>query len=85
MTSPIAMPATGLRSGTPASISASEPAHTVAIDDEPFDSSVSPTTRITYGKVSLVGTWRTSARLARLPWPSSRRPTPRRRFASPVE
>ena len=41
------MPATGLRIGTPASISASEPAQTVAIEELPFDSSVSPTTRIT--------------------------------------
>ena len=31
------MPATGAFSGTPASISASEVPHTVAIEDEPFD------------------------------------------------
>ena len=43
---PIAMPATGRRSGTPASISASEAPQTVAIDDEPFDSVISDTTRI---------------------------------------
>jgi hypothetical protein len=36
----------GRFSGTPASISASEPPHTVAIDDEPFDSVISETTRI---------------------------------------
>ena len=33
-------------SGTPASISASEPPQTVAIDEEPFDSVISETTRI---------------------------------------
>ena len=44
--SPMAMPATGLASGTPASISASEAPHTEAIDDEPFDSVISETTRI---------------------------------------
>ena len=43
--SPIAMPATGRGSGTPASISASEAPHTDAIDDEPFDSVISETTR----------------------------------------
>ena len=40
------MPATGRFSGTPASISDSEAPHTVAIDDEPFDSVISETTRI---------------------------------------
>ena len=34
---PIAMPAVGRLSGTPASISASDDPHTVAIDDEPFE------------------------------------------------
>ena len=42
----MAMPAVGARSGTPASISASEVPHTVAMDDEPFDSVISDTTRI---------------------------------------
>ena len=45
----MAMPDTGLRMGTPASISASVPAQTVAIDEEPFDSRMSDTTRSTYG------------------------------------
>ena len=40
------MPATGRNSGTPASISDSEDEHTVAIEDEPFDSVISDTTRI---------------------------------------
>ena len=42
---PIATPAQGAFIGTPASISASEPPHTVAIEDEPFDSRISETTR----------------------------------------
>ncbi len=49
------MPATGALIGTPASISEREPPHTVAIDDEPFDSSVSETTRIVYGNFSCSG------------------------------
>jgi hypothetical protein len=39
-------PAVGRFSGTPASISASEVPQTVAIDDEPFDSVISETTRM---------------------------------------
>jgi hypothetical protein len=42
---PIATPAQGALIGTPASISASVPPHTVAIEDEPFDSRISETTR----------------------------------------
>ena len=42
---PMAMPATWFFSGTPASIMASEPPHTEAIDDEPLDSVISDTTR----------------------------------------
>ena len=38
-------PETGFLIFTPASISANVPAHTVAIDDEPFDSRISDTTR----------------------------------------
>ena len=41
----MAMPAVGRLIGTPASISASDDPHTVAIDDEPFDSVISETTR----------------------------------------
>ncbi len=40
------MPATGALIGTPASISAIELPHTVAIDDEPFDSRMSLTRRM---------------------------------------
>jgi hypothetical protein len=43
---PMAMPDTGDFSGTPASISASEPPQTDAIDEEPLDSVISDTMRI---------------------------------------
>ncbi len=42
----MAMPAAGRLIGTPASISASEPPHTEAIEDEPFDSVISETRRM---------------------------------------
>ena len=45
-TSPMAIPAHGAFIGTPASINASEPPHTVAIEDEPLDSRMSLTTRM---------------------------------------
>ena len=41
----MAMPATGSAIGTPASISASIPPHTLAMELEPFDSRMSLTTR----------------------------------------
>ena len=40
------MPATGRLIGTPASISDSEEPHTEAIEEDPFDSKMSETTRI---------------------------------------
>ena len=49
------MPETGAVIGTPASISASVEPQTEPIDDEPFDSSVSETSRIVYGNSSVVG------------------------------
>src|SRR5581483_3053068 len=49
-TSPMATPATGDLSGTPASINASEAPQTVAMDDDPLDSRMSETTRIAYGQ-----------------------------------
>ena len=64
---PIAIPATCAVSGTPASISAKQPPHTDAIEDEPFDSVISDTTRIEYGKSARSGSTATSARLARRP------------------
>ena len=54
-TRPIATPATGALIGTPASISASVPPQTVAIDEEPLDSRMSETTRTVYGKSSSCG------------------------------
>ena len=82
---PIATPATGALSGTPASISDSEEPHTEAIDEEPFDSRMSDTTRIVYGKSSIDGTTGTRARSASAPWPMSRRFGPRMKPASPTE
>ena len=67
ITSPMAMPATGALSGTPASIIASEPPHTEAIDDEPFDSRMSDTTRTVYGNCSSPGIIGASARSASAP------------------
>ena len=46
MIRPIATPATGALIGTPASIIASEPPHTDAIDETPFDSRMSETMRM---------------------------------------
>ena len=42
---PIATPAHDAFTGTPASNSASDPPHTVAMEDEPFDSRMSDTMR----------------------------------------
>ena len=49
---PIATPAQADFTGTPASIKAREPLHTVAIEDEPLDSRISETMRIVYGNCS---------------------------------
>ncbi len=54
-TKPIAIPATGALSGTPASIRDNDAPHTEAIEDEPLDSVMSDTIRITYGKRSAAG------------------------------
>src|SRR5688572_14991559 len=80
---PIATPLTCLGIGTPASISASEPAHTVAIDEDPLDSRTSLTTRTVYG-YSDPGIICFKERCARFPWPTSRRLCPRIIFTSPV-
>src|ERR1700740_3291937 len=69
----MATPATGALVGTPASISASEVPHTLAIELEPFDSRISDTTRITYGNALMSGITALTPRRARLPWPISRR------------
>src|ERR687887_2086161 len=81
----MAIPATGALIGTPASISDSDEPQTEAIDDEPFDSRMSETTRIVYGNSSTDGTTGTSARSASAPWPMSRRLGPRMKPASPTE
>ena len=48
----MATPAQAALIGTPASIRASEPPQTVAIEDEPFDSRTSETMRRVYGNSS---------------------------------
>jgi hypothetical protein len=42
---PIEIPATGLRMLTPASISAKQPAQTLAMDEDPLEPMISETTR----------------------------------------
>ena len=78
------MPATCALVGTPASISARLAPHTDAIDELPFDSVISDTTRIEYANSSPVGSTASSARLARRPWPISRRFGEPTRPVSPV-
>src|ERR687884_2299850 len=79
------MPDTGALIGTPASISARVEPQTEPIDDEPFDSSVSETSRIVYGKSSRPGIIGSSARCASAPCPMSRRFGPRMKPVSPTE
>ena len=78
------MPATCAFVGTPASISARLAPHTDAIDELPFDSVISETTRIEYANSSAVGSTAISARLASRPWPISRRFGEPTRPVSPV-
>src|ERR1700712_3015554 len=84
-TRPIAMPATGALSGTPASMSESVEPQTDAIDVEPFDASTSETTRIVYGHSILLGSTGINARSASAPRPISRRFGEPTRPVSPVE
>src|ERR1035438_1102236 len=84
-TNPIATPATGAFSGTPASINDSDAPQTVAIDDDPFDSRMSETTRIAYGHDSSEGSTADTARSASAPCPISLRPAPRKNATSPTE
>src|SRR5581483_3982825 len=79
-TRPMATPATGDLSGTPASISDSDAPQTVAIDDEPFDSRMSDTTRIAYGQLLSSGSTADTARSASAPCPISLRPSQKRDF-----
>src|SRR5258706_1192625 len=83
-TRPIAIPAQGDLSGTPASIMAREPPQTVAIEEEPLDSRMSLTRRIAYGNSVSGGSRLVKARSARAPWPISLRPGPRFGFTSPT-
>src|SRR5688572_6905477 len=84
MTRPIDTPATGRAIGTPASMRASVPPHTDAIDDDPFDSRISDTSRIVYGNLFGAGTTAFRLRSASMPWPISRRPGPRIGLHSPT-
>ena len=81
----MATPATAPLIAMPACIRASEAPQTVAIDDEPFDSRMSDTTRSVYGDSSSAGSTASIARDASAPWPISRRPTPVIRPTSPTE
>ena len=85
LTRPIAMPATGAFSGTPALSSDIVDAQTEPIDVEPLLPSASDTCRIAYGKSSRVGSTGSSARSASAPWPISRRFGEPTRPVSPVE
>src|SRR3546814_14317553 len=69
---PMAIPATGAFSGTPASIIDSEEPHTDAIDEEPLDSVISDTQRNVYGNSSMLGLTASTPRLASRQWPISR-------------
>ena len=71
--------------GEPPAASGFGDGHTDAIEDEPFDSVISDTTRMEYGNSSFVGRTATRARLARRPWPISRRLGLPTRPVSPVE
>src|SRR5919204_7076098 len=81
----MAMPPTGALIGTPASISARVEPQTEPMEDEPFDSSVSETSRIVYGNSSGGGIIASSARWASAPCPMSRRFGPRIIPVSPTE
>mmetsp|Transcript_464 Transcript_464/g.1756 ORF Transcript_464/g.1756 Transcript_464/m.1756 type:complete len:384 (-) Transcript_464:1207-2358(-) len=76
ITSPTLMPATCSRTGTPASMRASEPPHTVAMELDPLEPSTSEETRTAKGKSRSSGATAASAFSASAPWPTSRRPTP---------
>ena len=79
------MPAAGFFRGTPASIRDRLEAHTVAIDEEPFEDRISETTRMVYGNSSVVGMSGRSPFSAKTPCPISRLPGPRNEPISPTE
>src|SRR5690625_7752613 len=72
-TRPIAIPATGALSGTPALSSDNVEAHTETIDVDPFEPSASDTCRNAYGNSSRLGRTGTSARSANAPRSEERR------------
>mmetsp|Transcript_12740 Transcript_12740/g.53406 ORF Transcript_12740/g.53406 Transcript_12740/m.53406 type:complete len:299 (+) Transcript_12740:1166-2062(+) len=82
---PIAMPATFLEMGTPASCSARHPAHTDAMEDDPLLSVMVLSRRTVNGNCSSGGMMGASARSARLPCPTSRRFAAPMRPVSPTE
>ena len=82
---PMATPAIGRLSGTPASSMARQPPQTEAMEEEPLDSVMVDSTRIVYGKSSSDGTDGASARSASAPCPISRLPGPPIRPVSPTE
>ena len=71
MIKPIAIPATCSLIGTPAFIIAKEPPQTDAIEEDPFDSVISDTTRIVYGNSSDEGSIGFSDLSAKCPCPIS--------------
>ena len=80
---PIAIPETAAFKLTPPSIKANDPAHTVAIEEEPFDSKISDTIRMVYGESS--GSTLLNDLWAKLAWPTSLLPGPLIGFVSPTE
>src|SRR5690606_24991548 len=85
MIKPMAIPETGELIFIPASINANDPAQTVAIEDDPFDSKMSETTRIVYGFASPCGKTCLRERIAKFPCPTSLRPGPLFGRTSPTE
>ena len=71
--------------GTPASCSASDPAHTVAIDELPLLSVIVDSSLTVKGKSSYGGMTGMSALSARFPWPTSLRLAAPTRPVSPTE
>ena len=82
---PIAMPATCLFSGTPASMRDRVEPQVLAIEEEPLLPITSLTTLIVYGNSSSSGRTGFSAFSASAPWPISLLPAPLRGFTSPTE
>ena len=81
----MAIPATGVLIGTPASIKDNEEPQTVAIDEEPLDSKISETILIVYGNSSLEGSTLDIDLSARAPWPISLLPGLPMNLVSPTE